>query len=176
MALKLRSFLVAAYALLRQGGMRAACIALAILVAAAAATDLFNPMTAALADGQPIEVILGGLDDSQGTHRTDVIIVARIDPQAPAIKIIQIPRDTLVLAAGKNTKINSIYGKTGITGLKQHIAALLPSAGLPRKYLIVDFAGFLEVLALTGPLRLGGEPTDAETALESVRVRDQSGD
>lgn len=59
--------------------------------------------------GERINILLMALDDDQ--YHTDVMMLASIDPEQKRVGVIQIPRDTRTLLAGKNTieKINAAY-------------------------------------------------------------------
>ena len=73
-------------------------------------------------DVDNISVLFVGIDDSearnfQSASRTDALMLATLNEKEKSIKLLSIPRDSLVYipSKGYEDKINHAYGKGGIT-------------------------------------------------------------
>jgi len=160
-----------------------------------------------------INILLLGLDGGErksGTYLTDTIILASIDPHTYRASLLSIPRDLYVQIphTDYHTKINALY----TYGLKNAELDSPQAVELIRQaveeitgqkipyYIIVDFAGFKEVIKILdgiditvpedikdtrypGPnysyetfeIKKGPHHLDAETALKYARVRHTKG-
>jgi len=107
-----------------------------------------------------VNIALLGVDTRplQGGRLTDVIMLASIDPYAPAVTLLSIPRDTLVYVPGhRMDKVNTAFARGPEVfrqtikynfGLDVHYHAAVNFAGLVNA---VDILGGLEIVA-TCPL------------------------
>jgi len=94
----------------------------------------------------------GSSQDASG-QRSDVIMLVRIVPAAHQIKILSIPRDTLVPIAGTcgRNKINAAFDK----GPEQLIETIQQDFGIPiNHYLLVNFDGFRSIINALGGINL----------------------
>jgi LCP family protein required for cell wall assembly len=86
-------------------------------------------------------------------QRSDVIMLVRIVPASHQIKILSIPRDTLVHIAGTSgsNKINAAFDK----GPEQLIETIQQDFGIPiNHYLLVNFDGFRSIINALGGINL----------------------
>jgi LCP family protein required for cell wall assembly len=110
-----------------------------------------------LADGV-INVVLLGADQEtigNGALRTDVIVVASIDPEGPYVSLLSIPRDLYLWIPGQEFgKINTAYGgrrdfPAGGPSLVEDTIEY--NLGIPIDfYALVDFAGFVQIVDALG--------------------------
>jgi LCP family protein required for cell wall assembly len=111
----------------------------------------------------PFTVLFIGTDqfDSKAekeTYRTDVLMVAAVNPQKKTIKLVNIPRDTYATIAntdGFKTKINSAAywgkkkGKNPIQNTRETVETLL--YGVPIDYYVkINFKGFIDIVNAVG--------------------------
>ncbi len=89
--------------------------------------------------------------------RSDVLIIAAVNPHDKSIKMVSIPRDTKVLISNSNgvrTKINSApyYGKQAEVGpMTNTITTVEDFLNIPIDYYVkVNFNGFIEVVDAVG--------------------------
>lgn len=100
---------------------------------------------------QPFTILLIGVDRRPHDHgRSDVLMVAAVNPQQHCTVMMNIPRDTLTTIAGKGMedKINHAfaYGGAAMT-----IATVEQFLGVPINYYIkADMNGFREIVDLIG--------------------------
>lgn len=105
---------------------------------------------------RPTNILLLGLDARGGKlneQRSDVIIIAACDPGRNRIKLLSIPRDTLVEIPGHGTdRINSayMYGKLGLT---REMVGKLTGLAIDR-YVQVDFRAFQELVDILGGIEV----------------------
>ncbi|MGN0301577.1 MAG: LCP family protein [Anaerotardibacter sp.] len=83
---------------------------------------------------------------SDGTGRSDTMMLCRINPKTYQIALVTVPRDTAVtLPDGTVTKINEVYRTDGIEGLRSAVEEL---TGVDIKYYLdmgfVDFENFID--------------------------------
>ena len=138
-----------------------------------------------------INILAVGIDDVQGSHRSDTIAVVAINIEERFVKVLSLPRDLRVQIEGRGwQKLNHAYAYGGIDLLRSTINNFL---GLPlHYYLIVNYNSFPKIVDLLGgvsvdvPKRLrytdragglhidipaGRQVLDGKTALEFVRFR-----
>jgi len=142
-------------------------------------------------------VLVVGLDNVEGSHRTDTIIILHISPQDKKVNVVSIPRDTIMNIPGIGlTKANHAYAYGGINltrrtledflGIKIPFTAAININGLAKvidtlggltinvekRMYYVDYAGGLFVDLYPGIQHLNGRQ-----ALSYVRFRhDSTGD
>ena len=125
------------------------------------------------ATGQPFNVLVIGSDsraglsaadaahfgseDSTGGQRSDVVKIIHVDPATDQVRVLSIPRDTVVTVAGKTTetgtynRINATYG----SGPDQLVQTIENNFGIPINHVIqVDFAGFRGAVDAIGGIDL----------------------
>ena len=131
------------------------------------AKDLPVPGSVPLVDLPPgtINIALLGVDKrpSKDFNNTDVIMIASINPDVPAVTLLSIPRDTPVYIPGRQVwKVNTAYGNGGGIdlfkdtirynfGLKIDYYALVNFSALVHS---VDILGGIDVVA-TCPIQHG---------------------
>lgn len=105
----------------------------------------------------PFSILLLGIEDysSGGKNgRTDAILVATISPEDKTVKLLSIPRDTLVEIneEGRLGKINSahvFYGKTGTIKTVENFLEIPIDY-----YATVDFDGFVNIVDILGGVKV----------------------
>jgi polyisoprenyl-teichoic acid--peptidoglycan teichoic acid transferase len=102
-----------------------------------------------------ITVLFAGLDESKARKekamRTDALMLATFNQKQKSVKLLSIPRDTLVYIPnkGREDKINHAYGKGGISSTMDTVEELLD---IPVDYYVkMNFEAFIDVVeALNG--------------------------
>lgn len=118
--------------------------------------------------GDPVNVLLVGVDSSEGLDeddpvrqgrdvedeargivRPDTILIARLDPATGAASVLSLPRDLIVEApGGASTRINATQTVGGVGSL---IETIDTNFAIPINHFVVaDFAGFAEVVDIVG--------------------------
>lgn len=150
-----------------------------------------------LAEGDPISVLLMGIDEPEGKkdiyRRSDTLIYLTLNPDTKSTHMVSIPRDTLteIVGHGKKDKINHSYAFGGTAMTLRTVEKFLNA---PVDYFVkVDMKGFQDIVDAVdgievtnsfeftqddftfekGPIHLGGEE-----ALSYIRMRkeDPKGD
>jgi len=126
-------------------------------------------------------ILVMGVDTNRGTHRSDTIMVAHIDPNEREVRLVSIPRDTLVVIPGRGLdKVNHAfayggaeltrstvsnflgidipyYAKIDVGGLASAIDKLGGiTVNVEKRMYYVDYAGGLFVNLKPGIQRLNG--------------------
>ena len=71
-------------------------------------------------------ILLMGIDATDGVRRSDTLMVIHVDPEAEAVGILSIPRDTLVVIPGRGPdKINHAYAYGGQELCRQTVSSFL---------------------------------------------------
>jgi LCP family protein required for cell wall assembly len=106
-----------------------------------------------------INILVAGLDSTDGTERSDSLALVLVDIDTKKIKVMSIPRDSRVFIPKRGwEKINHAYAYGKIDLLKEVTVALL---GLPiDHYLVLNFKTFPAIIDL-----LGGVTIDVEKRL-----------
>ncbi|MFB4164038.1 LCP family protein [Alteribacillus sp. JSM 102045] len=107
-----------------------------------------RPAAVDLKAGDPISVLLMGVDDGGG--RTDSLILLTVNPRVESINMISIPRDTLTNIAGKGEKdkINHAYSFGGSETTIRTVENLLD---VPVDYVLkVNMESFTNVVDALG--------------------------
>jgi LCP family protein required for cell wall assembly len=126
-----------------------------------AGAEVAAPTPAPLREFAPnvVNVLLIGSDNRPGdtTWRSDVIIVASIDPDVPSLTMLSIPRDTWVYIPGwRWQRINLAYGRGEAAGFPGGGKELLKQTiqynfGVPIHYIArVDFNGYKHMIDAVG--------------------------
>lgn len=103
-----------------------------------------------LDDGSAFYILLLGSDAREGdtASRSDVTMLARVDPENAAVDLISIPRDTMVTIEGSTQKINAAYAFGGASGA---VEAVSEFAGVPiSHYAEIHFDELEEVVDQLG--------------------------
>ncbi|MGZ4113365.1 MAG: LCP family protein [Tumebacillaceae bacterium] len=135
-------------------------------------------------------VLILGIDSPQDTDsRTDVIMVAHVNPQAKTINLVSVPRDTRVNLPGVGyTKINHAHFVGNLqngnqAGTQASLHAVSDLLNVPINYYVkTNFQGFKHFIDTiggvdvafpypVGTLSAGPHHLDGATALEAVRER-----
>jgi len=163
-----------------------------LVLAAGAAFIWLQPRPSAADDGTRVLVL--GLDEVEGRSRSDIIIVAQVNPDG--VQLVSIPRDLRVkFPDGQLRKVNAAYSLGGVALAREVVAGFL-GVELPY-YAVVDYDGFETVVDLLGGVEIevekrmvyedeaqglqidlepGPQTLDGAQALQYVRYRDESGD
>ena len=70
-------------------------------------------------------------DYSDGTGRSDVMMLVRVDPKTYAISIVSVPRDTETQLNGQKVKLNEVYH---VAGIEESMKAVADLTGVTPKY------------------------------------------
>jgi LCP family protein required for cell wall assembly len=121
--------------------------------------------------GQPFNMLVIGSDSRVGDtpsqaaslgvttdgQRSDVVKIVHVDPATGQIRVLSIPRDTMVTVAGDTTqvgqynRINSTYN----TGPDQLVQTIEADFGIPINHVVqVNFAGFRGAVDAIGGINL----------------------
>ena len=159
-------------------------------------------------DAEPLTVLVLGSDSREvltaqervelGTgmawgERTEVVALVRVDPRADELRMVNIPRDTVVTRCdgtrGRVNAAHSIGERTGVGGVTCVVQTVSEWSGLTIDHAVmVDFRGFLDIVDAIGgiemyieePLRdrranldlqAGCQVLDGADALAFVRAR-----
>ncbi len=103
-----------------------------------------------------IYILLFGVDDVEGSHRSDTIGVVSIDLGKKDIGVLSIPRDTRVRVPGRGwTKINHAYAYGGEKLLARTVSDFI---GVPVNYYIkINYKGFMDIVDMIGGVRINVE-------------------
>ncbi|MEK4521966.1 MULTISPECIES: LCP family protein [unclassified Psychrobacillus] len=114
-------------------------------------TSIKNELVAK-ADDSPFTILLTGVErgKTEKYGRSDMLIVATVNPSTNKISMVSIPRDTLVHIEGldREDKINHAYANGGIDWVSEAIETML---GIPIDYYVsTDFQGFQDIVDTIG--------------------------
>ena len=147
-------------------GVLVAILAFSLLITVKLGSGISLETRAALTPslpGTPFYMLLVGTDKSEdriednstdGTYRTDSIILARVDPIAAKLTLVSIQRDTAVDLGGDygTQKINAAYTFGGAPLLIKTVSQL---AGVPiAHYAEIDFDQFISVVDAIGGIEV----------------------
>lgn len=107
-----------------------------------------------LDEKKPVSFLLLGMDlDDNLTSRTDTIMVATVNPDSKDMKLVSMPRDTLVTTDfGFTEKINAMYTFGGIELMMTEVEKLLD---IPLEhYAILNFEGLAELVNAVGGIQV----------------------
>lgn len=98
----------------------------------------------------PISILILGLDEEDGTRRSDSIMVATVNPKQESTKLVSIPRDTMITLPGteRNEKFNALYAIYGISGVVDYVEDYL---AIPLSfYVTLNFEGLVNLVDAVG--------------------------
>lgn len=135
--------------------------------------EVAEALTERTASGDPLFMLLIGSDSREGVdadvygsfagERSDVVMVARLDPGGGTAQLLSIPRDTLVDIEGHGEgKINAAFS---VGGAELMVETVADAFDLPiHHYVEVDFVGFQSLVD-----QLGGVPMTFEHAARDAK-------
>ncbi|MDN6730600.1 MAG: LCP family protein [Atopostipes suicloacalis] len=150
--------------------------------------------TEQIKNADPFSVLILGVDqEDEGASRSDTIIVATLNPGTDSMKLVSIPRDTIItLPDGRMEKINAAYATGGSLLAREMISSYLDIpidfyAGLNFKGLVelvdavdgvtvrpeFDFSWDGHQFKSQGPQKINGEEA---LAYSRMRKKDPRGD
>lgn len=113
------------------------------------------------AEGDPFSVLLLGIDSGdygrEDQGRSDVLIVATVNPQNKTTTLLSIPRDTYtdIIGKDKKDKINHAYAYGGVA---MAIASVENLLDIPiDHYAQVDLKGIKEIVDLVGGIKVNNK-------------------
>lgn len=169
-----------------------------VQVSADGSSDRPDPLTILLLGSDTREVLTPEERIELGTgmawgERTEVNALVRLDAEAGELRMVNVPRDTVVtLCDGSRGRINAAYGlgeRSGVGGLSCVVQTLTAWSGLTIDHAVLaDFRGFVDIVDALGgiemyieePLRdrranldlaAGCQVLDGADALAFVRAR-----
>lgn len=128
-----------------------------------------------LADLKPFSVLILGLDKEDGVSRSDTIMVATVNPDEESVKLVSIPRDTLItLPSGQPEKINAMYA---IGGISQTIDMVEDYLDIPISfYATLDFDGLVALVDAVGGIQVNSERSftvqDSEENMDAIQIEE----
>lgn len=112
-------------------------------------------------DGRPVE------DEARGIVRPDTILILRLDPATGNASVVSMPRDLIVQApGGTTTRINATMTVGGIGSL---ISTIDENFDIPTNHFVIaDFAGFAEIVEIVGgvPINFPYDTRDLGSGLQ----------
>lgn len=112
--------------------------------------ELVEELTPVSSESDAFYTLILGSDarESDEGSRSDVIMLARIDPSAGTVTLVSIPRDTMVTINGETQKINAAYAFGGAAAAVRCVSEF---AGVPiSHYVRVHFEELEEVVDMLG--------------------------
>jgi len=117
--------------------------------------DIRGAITHQATAGQPFNILLLGCDKREGqtSYRSDVMILARVDPQTKQIWMVSIPRDYKADIPGHGTaKINAAYAY-GQEALAIQTVEQVTGQDV-NHVMTIDFVGFENVINALGGIKM----------------------
>lgn len=164
-----RGFLTRAFSLLLSAGMAVGCVwaqqGLAALDKVTVGEDTVTDLEAMAITTEPFVVYLSGVDNRgelTEDARSDVNILAVVNPLTKRVALINTPRDYYVDLAGTDSKDKLTHA--GLYGVETSMATLGNLYGIEvDHYVRINFAGFIDVVDA-----LGGVDVYSDQAFTSV--------
>ena len=116
--------------------------------------ELEEELTPVNSASDPFYVLILGSDarESDSGSRSDVIMLARVDPSVGSVSLVSIPRDTMVTINGSTQKINAAYA---FGGPSEAVKTLSTFAGVPiTHYVEVHFEELKDVVNELGGIQV----------------------
>ena len=121
-------------------------------------------MTRKIEDLEPFSALILGLDiEDEGASRSDTIIAVTVNPEKESVKMVSIPRDTLVtLPNGQMEKINAAYATGGPNAPHRNAINAMDAVGdflnIPIEfYATMDFNGLIELVDAVGGITVDAD-------------------
>ena len=86
--------------------------------------------------------------DTGGGGNTDTMLLATFDTREGSIRVMSLPRDTMVNVRWRTKKLNSVYNGLGIEGLREHVGWL--TGITPDFHVIVEWEAVGELVDAIG--------------------------
>lgn len=117
------------------------------------------PSSTAASSNSAVNILLLGTDigdpkqvDNKSIKRTDTIMVLNYNPENKNLRIISVPRDTLIEVDGRNAKINAAYAIGGYPKIKSEVEHLL---NINVNYIAkIDYNAFREIIDAIGGVEM----------------------
>lgn len=112
--------------------------------------ELEQELTPVSSTEDPFYVLILGSDarESDEGSRSDVTMLARVDPDAGTVSLVSIPRDTMVTINGATEKINAAYA---FGGSAMAVRTVSEFAGVPiSHYVSIHFEELEEIVDMLG--------------------------
>ena len=134
-------------------------------------------ITQQVKDKEPFTALILGVDvEDSGVSRSDTIIVATVNPKTESMKMVSIPRDTLVyLPDGTMEKMNAAYATGGATRASEMVGEFLDID--IDFYATLDFRGLIELVDAVGGITVDSNLAFTENNYDdpSNKVRIEKG-
>lgn len=99
----------------------------------------------------PISILILGLDEENGSSRSDSMLLATVNPRKESTKIVSIPRDTLITlphTEDRLEKINALHAFYGVSGVIDFLEDYLT---IPISfYATLNFDGLVDMVDAVG--------------------------
>lgn len=117
------------------------------------------PVASSVSSNEAVNILLLGMDigdpnqpDNEEIKRTDTIMVLNYNPKNKEMKVVSIPRDTLINVNGKNAKINSAYASGGYPKIENEVENLL---NININYIVkIDYNAFKSLIDAIGGVKM----------------------
>lgn len=114
-------------------------------------------VTQQIGDAEPFSALILGTDvEDGGASRSDTIIVATVNPKDESMKMVSVPRDTLItLPNGQIEKMNAAYATGGARLAREMVGEFLD---IPIEfYATMDFRGLVELVDAVGGITVDSD-------------------
>lgn len=114
-------------------------------------------ITKQVREAKPFAALILGVDvEDGGVSRSDTIIVATVNPRTESMKMVSVPRDTLVtLPNGTIEKMNAAYATGGAKRAREMVGDFLDID--IDFHAILDFRGLIELVDAVGGITIDSE-------------------
>lgn len=114
-------------------------------------------ITKQVREAKPFAALILGVDiEDGGVSRSDTIIVATVNPRTESMKMVSIPRDTLVtLPNGTTEKMNAAYATGGAKRAREMVGDFLDID--IDFHAILDFRGLVELVDAVGGIKVDSD-------------------
>ena len=114
-------------------------------------------ITQLVRDAEPFAALILGVDvEDGGISRSDTIIVATVNPKTESMKMVSIPRDTLVeLPNGTMEKMNAAYATGGAKRAREMVGEFLDID--IDFHATLDFRGLIELVDAVGGITIDSD-------------------
>lgn len=124
----------------------------------------------------PISILILGLDEEDGSRRSDSIMVATINPGDKSTKLVSIPRDTLITLPNseRQEKFNALYAIYGISGVIDYVEEYL---SIPISfYATLNFDGLVDLVDAVGGITVDSPLSftvqDSEENMNAIEIEE----
>lgn len=131
-----------------------------------------------LADLRPFSILILGIDAEDGVSRSDTIMVATINPEEESVKLVSIPRDTMIdmplTYTHSQEKINAMYALGGVPMVLDTVEEYLD---IPISfYATLDFEGLVSLVDAVGGIDVVSERAftvqDSEENMDAIQIEE----